>query len=82
MNKIKAENQAMCKEVRREMARHTVDCSEVQVTTSHGTVTLNGRVKPLRGHEETFEMSSTNFLRALRQRKGIRDVVVDWTSIL
>ena len=82
MNKAKAENQEMCRQVRREMGRHTVDCSEVQVSATHGTVHLHGRVRPMRGHEAGFETSITAMLKSLRQRPGIREVYPEWTCIL
>ena len=81
MNKQKTESQEMCRTIRREMGRHSVDCSEVQVSFTHGTVHLHGRVRPLRGHEGGFETSVTGLLKALRQRPGIRDVIAEWTCV-
>lgn len=81
MNKAKTENQEMCRQVRREMGRHTVDCAEVQVSATHGVIHLHGRVRPLRGHEANFETAVTALLKALRQRPGIREVYPEWTSL-
>jgi hypothetical protein len=81
MNKQKAEGQEMCRMIRREMGRHTVDCSEVQVSCTHGSVHLHGRVRPMRGHEGAFESSVNGLLKALRQRPGIRDVHAEWTCV-
>jgi hypothetical protein len=79
VNKAKTENQDMCRTVRREMGRHSIDCGEVQVSVTHGMVQLNGRVRPMRGHEEIFESAVTAFLKALRQRPGVRGVYPEWT---
>jgi len=66
---------------RREMSRHSVDCGEVQVSASHGVIYLHGKIRPIRGHEENFELEVTALLKALRQRMGVRDVITDWTCI-
>lgn len=79
MNKAKQENQEMNRATRREMGRHSVDCGEVQVSASHGTIHLHGKVRPMRGHEETFDADLAGLLKALRQRPGIRDVITEWT---
>jgi hypothetical protein len=81
MSNNKAESQIMGRKVRAEMARHTVNCNEVQVTVSHGTVHLTGRVRALRGHEGTFDADLDGFVKSLRQTSGIRDVVASWTCI-
>lgn len=78
----KHENQEMCRMVRREMGRHSIDCSEVQVSTTHGTVSLHGRLRPMRGHEANFETAITGFLKALRSRPGVRDIMAEWTYAL
>ncbi len=77
----KGEDKEMNRNVRREMGRHSVDTSEVQVNYVHGSVTLMGRVRPMRGHEEAFEEALSSMLKALRQRSGIRDVRTEWTKI-
>jgi hypothetical protein len=79
MNKAKAENQEICRNVRREMGRHSVDCGEVQVSATHGVIHLHGKVRPMRGHEEQFESAIKGLLTALRQKSGIRDVYPEWT---
>lgn len=75
----KQQNSEMVRTVRREMSRHTVDFSEVQVTSSHGTVHLHGRLRSMRGHEDRMEEAATNFLKALRSRTGVKDIIVEWT---
>lgn len=81
MNKAKAESQDMCRMARREMGRHSVDCSEVQVSITHGMIYLHGRVRPMRGHEATFETSLAGMLKSLRQRPGVREVHTEWTCV-
>lgn len=71
----------MVRSVRREMARHNLDVSEATVSAMHGIVHLNGRVKPIRGHEAEFEQEIHALAKALRQRGGgIRDVVMEWQT--
>lgn len=82
MSKAKTENLEMCRAVRREMGRHSLDCSEVQVTAVHGQIHLHGRVRPLRGHEGGFETAINGLLKALRSRSGIREVYPEWTAVL
>jgi hypothetical protein len=80
MGNAKTINREMTNDVRREFARHAVNTSEVQVSTSHGVIHLFGRVRPMRGREGTFESDLTNLLKALRQKSGIRDVIAEWTK--
>jgi hypothetical protein len=81
VNKIKEANRTMCMEARREISRHNVDCSEVQLTSSHSVIYLHGKVRPTRGREASFESDVTVMLKALRQRSGIRDVITEWTCV-
>ncbi|GAB4457034.1 MAG: hypothetical protein OHK0029_16030 [Armatimonadaceae bacterium] len=80
MRNAKAENREFCNLIRREMSRHAVNCSEVQVQSSHGVIHLHGKVRPMRGMEGTFKSDITNLLKALRQRPGVRDVICEWTE--
>lgn len=66
--------------VRRELSRHPIDVSEITVSANHGVVHLNGRVRPVRGHEEEFVETVNNVPKLLRQRNGIRDVIMEWYS--
>lgn len=78
----KAESQEQSRQIRREMARHSVDCSEVTVTVTHGVVQLHGRVRPMKGHESGLDEAISGLLKGLQQRQGIREVVTYWTRIL
>ncbi len=77
-NTLKADNMALMRLVRAEMARHAVDCSEVQVTVTYGVIHLFGKVRVRRGHEGNFIADVQTMLKALRQRPGVRDVVTQW----
>jgi len=66
--------------VRREMARHQLDTSEVQVGASHGVIHLYGKVRPVRGQEDVFESEILALYKCLKQRAGIRDVVMEWDA--
>jgi|GEM_PF-603241 hypothetical protein len=77
----KTENREVCNNIRREMSRHTVNCNEVQISSSHGVIHLFGKVRAIRGYEATFKSDVANLLKALRQKPGIRDVITEWTMI-
>lgn len=78
----KAENQEMERMVRREMNRFILDSGDVRITAANGIVRLHGRVRPVRGRESIFEGELDTFLKALRQRPGIHDIVVEWSIVL
>jgi len=78
VNQVKAQNLETSRAARREMSRHKVDCSEVEVSVSHGVIHLHGRVRPLRGHEAEFDTAVVALVKGLRERHGIRDVIAEW----
>ncbi|KAA0228234.1 MAG: hypothetical protein AKCLJLPJ_01097 [Fimbriimonadales bacterium] len=67
------------KQVRKEIARRPLDTSLMNVRVSHGVVYLTGTVKSMRGHNVDAKQEMDMFARVLRQRPGIRDVVLDLT---
>jgi hypothetical protein len=81
LNKAKTENLELGRVVRRELGRHALDCAEVTITAHHGVIYLHGRVRPMRGHETVFELSVSNFLKVVRQRPGVREVIAEWVAI-
>jgi hypothetical protein len=81
LNKAKTENLELGRMVRRELGRHALDSGEVTVSANHGVIYLHGRVRPVRGHEAIFEQSVNNFLKAVRQRHGVRDVIAEWMAV-
>lgn len=64
--------------IRRELSRFSIDISETIVASTHGIVHLNGRVRPIRGHENDFNEEVTKVQRVLRQRPGVRDLILEW----
>ena len=81
MSNNKAEAKEQNRHIRTEMARHSVDCGEVQIQCTHGVIHLYGKVRAIRGHETTFSAERDALLKGLRQRSGIRDVIADWTVV-
>ena len=81
MNKAKTENLELGRMVRRELGRHALDSAEVTVSAHHGVIHLHGRVRPMRGHETVFELSVSNFLKTVRQRHGVREVIAEWMAV-
>ncbi len=70
----------MVRMVRREMARRCLDTGEVQVSAMKGIIHLTGRVRPLKGHEPEFEEEIHALYRILKQRPGIREVCMEWST--
>lgn len=70
----------MVRSVRREMARRCLDTGESQVSAIRGVIHLTGKVRPLRGHEEEFEEEVHTLYRVLKQRAGVRDVLMEWST--
>jgi hypothetical protein len=66
--------------VRHELSRHMLDISEASVHAGHGIVHLNGRVRPMRGHEAEFSEEIHKLERILRQKTGVREVILDWVA--
>lgn len=70
----------MVRYVRREMARRCLDTGQVTVSAMRGVIHLHGTVRPLRGHEGEFEEEINVLHRVLKQRAGVRDVVMEWNE--
>ena len=81
MRQTKAELQDACRSLRRELSRFRVDAGQVQLSFTHGMVTLQGQVRPLRGHESIFLAEVETVLKALRSQPMVRDVVVEWRLV-
>ena len=78
-NKEQAKEQN--RDVRAIMARHSLDFGQVTVTVTHGTVYLYGRVRCLRGYGTQFDEIRAAFLKGLRAKTGIREVVEQWQVV-
>ncbi len=63
--------------VLREISKRHVDVSRLDVQVYHGVVYLRGTVSALRGHNIDIKAEMELIRRILRQRPGIRDVVID-----
>lgn len=74
MGSVDAETRRM---VLREISKRHLDTSRLDVQVFHGVVYLRGTVSGMRGHELDVKAEVEIVRRILRQRPGIRDVVVD-----
>ncbi|MCS6919878.1 MAG: BON domain-containing protein [Fimbriimonadales bacterium] len=63
--------------VLREISKRHVDSSRLDVQVFHGVVYLRGTVSGMRGHNVDIKAEMEVIRRILRQRPGIRDVVLD-----
>lgn len=63
--------------VLREISKRHIDSSRMDVQVFHGVVYLRGTVSGMRGHDIDIKAEMEVIRRILRQRPGIRDVVVD-----
>ncbi|MDH7600672.1 MAG: hypothetical protein QHI38_00815 [Armatimonadota bacterium] len=70
---------SMSRELRRELAKHPVDTSQLEVHVIHGVAYLRGRLDKLRGYYEDLDLEQelTRIIKALRNKPGIRDVVCE-----
>ncbi|MEO7454263.1 MAG: hypothetical protein ABIV13_05820 [Fimbriimonadales bacterium] len=71
------EDMEAAKTVRKEFARRPIDTSLMMVTTAHGVVRLGGQVKAMRGHQMDIRSEMALIAKVLKQKPGIRDVVLD-----
>ncbi len=77
---MSSSNAMMTRMVRREIGRRFIDSSRLDVKVVHGTVYLRGQISRLRGHDLDLDVELDTICRILRQRQGIRDVIVDVTK--
>ncbi len=63
--------------VLREISKRHIDSSRLDVQVFHGVVYLRGTVSGMRGHDVDIKAEMELIRRILRQRPGIRDVVLD-----
>jgi hypothetical protein len=69
----------MTRDVVREIVKHPLDISELQVHVQHGVVYMSGRVGRIGGFHENVDLHDewNVVLRILKQKSGIRDVVAE-----
>ncbi len=65
--------------VRREIARRPIDSTLLHIQINHGIVILRGQVRPMRGHQMDIHEEMQHIVKAIKQRPGIRDVILDVT---
>ena len=70
------EDTALTREIMREIGRHPVDATYMQVHVSHGVVYLTGRLNKMRGYHQDTDLEESLHLiaKAIKQKPGIRDV--------
>ncbi len=73
-----AEDVALTKQVRRDFMRHHIDMTLADVRVSHGVVYIRGTLRP-EGRNASIDLKAEceRIARLLRQRPGVRDVVLD-----
>ena len=73
------EDSAMTRDALREIAKHPVDASGLEVHVTHGVAYLRGRIEKVRGYYEDTDLHEELLIiiRCLRQKPGIRDVVCE-----
>jgi osmotically-inducible protein OsmY len=74
------EDAMMTRMVEREITRRMIDASRLSVKVLHGVVYLNGEIRGLRGYNTDLKEELDIIYKILRQRPGIRDVVIDVTT--
>jgi hypothetical protein len=69
----------MTREAVREIAKHPVDTSGLEVHVMHGVAYLRGRVEKIRGYHEDLDLHDqvTMIIKILRQKPGIREVICE-----
>lgn len=63
--------------VRKELARRPIDMTHAQIYISHGVVRISGQVRAMRGHEMDLRAEMEMIAKVLRQKPGIRDVILE-----
>jgi hypothetical protein len=72
----KFKNNRTLRDVRREMGKFCVDYSKVTLGIRRGTLSIFGRITPLRGHESVFEDEYKALIKAIQTLPDIHQVVL------
>lgn len=69
----------MTRDALREIAKHPVDMSGLDVHVMHGVAYIRGKLDKIRGYYEDLDLNEELLIiiKCLRQRPGIRDVVCE-----
>jgi hypothetical protein len=70
---------SMTRDVIRDIVKHPLDISELQVHVQHGVIYMSGRVAKMRGYHEGMDLHEewNIILRILKQKRDIRDVICE-----
>ncbi|MCH8275168.1 MAG: BON domain-containing protein [Armatimonadetes bacterium] len=63
--------------VRREITRRPIDYSRIDIRVNHGIVYIRGQVAAMRGQPLDIREEMQLIVKVIRQRPGIRDVILD-----
>jgi hypothetical protein len=76
---VSIEDSTMTRDVLRDIGKHPVDISELQIHVQHGVVYISGRIGKVRGYYADIDLHEEFQLivKVLRQKMGIRDVCCD-----
>lgn len=69
----------MTRDVLRDIGRHPIDVSNLDVLVMHGVVYLRGRIGSIRGFYDDLDLHKEldMIIKALRQKPGVRDITVE-----
>lgn len=71
------EDNGIMKLVRAEIAKRLIDTTMADVRVQHGVITIRGVVRALKEGPEDVKAELELIGRILRQRPGVKDVVID-----
>lgn len=68
---------ANSRNMRREFIKHHIDVTLADIRVTHGVVYVKGTVRAEKGSNFDIRLETERIGRLMRQRQGIRDVVID-----
>jgi hypothetical protein len=68
---------SLTRSIMRDISKHPVDVSKLDVHVSSGVVYLRGQLEPIRGYHTDVNLDDmlTTIVKCVRQRPDVRDVV-------
>ncbi len=70
---------AATKLVRSEFGKRMIDTTNADMRVTHGVCYIRGSLKPIKGGPQDLRAEMEIIMKVLRQRPGIKDVVMDAT---
>lgn len=70
---------AATKMVRSEFGKRMIDVTNADMRVTHGVCYIRGSLKPIKGGPSDIRKEVEIIMKVLRQRAGIKDVVLDCT---